>query len=55
MVKPEHSVANMIDKVFSRYLSPKQKQWAWFVVLWFAGLSTVLLLGFVIRTAMGIS
>jgi hypothetical protein len=33
----------------------KQRQWAWFIGLWCGGLSTVLLLGYVIRLMMGIS
>jgi len=36
-------------------LTEKQRQGAWFVALWCGGLSTVLLLGYVIRWMMGIS
>ena len=36
-------------------LTEKQRQWAWFVVLWCGGLSTALALGCVIRWMMGIS
>lgn len=43
-----------MEKLLNKYLSPKQKQWAWFVILWCGGLGTVMLLGFIIRTAMGI-
>ena len=35
-------------------LSEKQRQWAWFAVLWFTGLGSVVLLGSIIRMAMGI-
>lgn len=43
----------IVDKLWSR-LSKKQRQWAWFVILWCGGLGAVMLLGFIIRTAMGI-
>ena len=35
-------------------LSEKQRQWAWFAVLWVAGLAAAVLLGSIIRMAMGI-
>jgi hypothetical protein len=35
-------------------LTKKQLQWAWFVGLWCGGLTSVLLLGYVIRWMMGL-
>jgi hypothetical protein len=43
-----------MEKLLNKYCSPKQKEWAWFVILWCGGLGAVMLLGFIIRTAMGI-
>tara|TARA_B100000989_G_C19476862_1_gene443323 strand:+ start:210 stop:332 length:123 start_codon:yes stop_codon:yes gene_type:complete len=37
-----------------KHLSKHQRQWAWFVLLWCGGLGSVMLLGYVIRLAMGI-
>ncbi|MEM7047931.1 MAG: hypothetical protein AAF442_09865 [Pseudomonadota bacterium] len=44
----------MVDKFLDKFLNPKQKQWAWFVILWCSGLGTVMLVGYIIRIAMGI-
>ena len=35
-------------------LSPKQRQWLWFVALWCCGLFSVFALSYVVRIAMGI-
>lgn len=35
-------------------LTETQRQWAWFVILWCGGLGSVMLLGLIIRTIMGI-
>ena len=43
----------IIDKLLNR-LSKKQRQWAWFIILWCGGLGSVMLLGLIIRTMMGI-
>jgi hypothetical protein len=43
-----------MDDLLDRYLSPKQKQWAWFCILWSAGLGSAMLLGLMVRLAMGI-
>ena len=43
-----------MDHILDKYLSPKQKQWAWFVILWCGGLGSVMTLGYLIRTMMGI-
>ncbi len=32
----------------------KQRQWLWFILLWCGGLGSVMFLGLIIRTAMGI-
>ena len=34
--------------------SPRQRQWLWFVGLWFGGLLAVSILAYAIRLAMGI-
>ena len=39
---------------FCKSLTSKQKQWIWFLALWFGGLSLTMLLSFVIRMVMGI-
>ncbi len=43
----------IIEKFWDR-LSLKQRQWAWFVMLWCGGLGSVMTLGYAIRIAMGI-
>ncbi|EPD12248.1 hypothetical protein SAMN05519226_2322 [Cycloclasticus pugetii] len=43
-----------MDKLLSKYLSPKQKQWAWFVILWCFGLFCVMSMGAVIKFIMNI-
>lgn len=42
----------MICKNYFERLSEKQKQWAWFVGLWFAGLLTVSGVGYAIKFLM---
>ena len=39
---------------FSQHLSKRQKQWLWFIALWFSGLGTVLLISYVIKLIMGV-
>jgi len=42
----------MIFKNYFKGLSEKQKQWAWFVGLWFVGLLTVSGVGYAIKLLM---
>lgn len=37
-----------------RELPEKYQQWLWFIGLWCCGLATVMLMGFIIRKAMGL-
>lgn len=41
-----------IIKPYFNKLSPKQKQWAWFIGLWFLGLFTVSVIGCAIKFLM---
>lgn len=43
-----------MDKFLSKHLTEKQKQWAWFIILWIVGFSAVGILAYAIRTLMGI-
>lgn len=42
---------NFMKPYFNK-LSPKQKQWAWFVGLWLFGLFTVSMIGYAIKFLM---
>ena len=45
---------NMLEALLTKYLNQKQKQWAWFLILWCGGLGSVMFIGLIIRTAKGI-
>lgn len=45
---------NLIIKFMNERLSEKQRQWAWFIILWCFGLGCVMTLGALIKLVMNI-
>lgn len=46
---------NLITKFMDERLNEKQRQWAWFIILWCFGLASVMIIGGIIKTIIAIS
>lgn len=49
MYSEEKQVINHITKRIDERLSKKQREWAWFIILWCVGLAVVLILASMIK------
>ena len=50
----QKNITKTIDTILNKYLSSKQKQWAWFIILWLSGIISMTILSTIIRIAMHI-
>ncbi len=44
-----------MSKLLKNKLSKKQTQWLWFIALWLGGFTTVYIIAYMIKLAMGIA